>query len=412
VRQENSIDEFERPMLSLFVVFQAGSRYRKTHLNAIEILEWPGIPFVRFLQEIIGVALNRHIENTSSRRSGEAAWLISLIILTTFAAIWAMSRITLSSFSIPYGYSGDSLLVLANAKAYMDGDIFPVVQKFVAHLNAPLLANWNDWPISEELIYAGMGWLGRFTGLFIAANLVAISSHVMAALSFWLVGKEMQLRKEYVFICALAYALSPYIFSRNPGHIVLSMYWHLPWICLVSWWTYERESIVFSSRRGGIALIVSVLAGALNPYYAWMYMQFLGFALLKDLANRRRRNLLVVTALLAVTISTFLLFNADTFSYQWGNGKNQEAVTRSLAGLEVYGLKLPELILPVSHRWSHLADFAQSRYYSVAFVRGEIGGAYLGIAGVVGLTWLLGQGIFHLLRNRPYRMSPAWWQVI
>jgi hypothetical protein len=364
-------------------------------------------------QVLRALTMNRQHENSSQSNDCNVAWLFALILLILASVVWVMNRTTASSLLIPFGYANDWWLVFANAKVFMDGDVFPVAQKWVAHLNAPLVANWNDWPITEEMISAITGWIGSFSGLFVAANLVLASCHVLAGVSFWLVGRELQLKREYVFLGAVAYALSHYIFVRGfVGHIVLTMYWHLPWLCIISWWTYEREPMSFATRHGRIALIFSVIAGALNPYYAWMYIQFLGFALLKHLVNRQFRSMLSPLVLVFATLTTFALFNADTLSYKWVHGENGEAVARSLAGLETYGLKLPELFLPSSHRLKLLSEFSQARYYSVALIKGEMGSPYLGMAGIVGLIWLLSHGLFYLLRNRPYRVSPAWWQVI
>ena len=113
--------------------------------------------------------------------------------------------------------------------------------------------------------------------------------HLLAGLSFWFVGRELNARAEYVFMGAVAYALSHFGFARGLEHLSLTMYWHLPLLCLVSWWAYERKPLGLASPRGKIALSSSVIAGALNPYFAWMYLQFLGFALLKRLVNREAR---------------------------------------------------------------------------------------------------------------------------
>ena len=356
--------------------------------------------------------MNQDNKNLPFGRGGDTVWLLTLILLSVIVFAWVMNRTTVASFSIPFGYGGDGWLILANAKAYMDGDVFPVIQKWVIHLNAPFTANWNDWPITEELILASMGWMGRITGLFLAANIVLALCHVLAAVSFWLVGRGLQLKREYVFLGAFAYAFSHYIFARGMPHIVLSMYWHLPWLCLVSWWAYERDAIDFSTRSGRIALSVSVITGALNPYYAWMYMQFLGFAILKHFVNRQFKRTWPLLALVFITLVTFTLFNMDTLSYQWVSGQNTEAVARSLGELELYGLKLPELFLPPSHRWPLLNYLANASYYSSTLIRGELRFSYLGMVGIVGLVWLMAHGLFHILRNRPYRVSPAWWQVI
>ena len=88
---------------------------------------------------------------------------------------------------------------------------------WVAHLNAPLSANWNDWPVTEEIVPALWGWLGQFFGLLRPANLMVLLSHLLAGLSFWFVGREMNARPEYVFVGAVAYGLSHFVFREKPA---------------------------------------------------------------------------------------------------------------------------------------------------------------------------------------------------
>ena len=76
---------------------------------------------------------------------------------------------------------------------------------------------------------------------------------------------------------------------------------------------------------------------------------------------------------------------------------NSGAIVRNLAGLEVYGLKLPELFLPSWHRWHYLTEFAQQKYYIPTLIKGEVGSAYLGFVGIVGLVWLVGHGLIELV---------------
>jgi phosphoglycerol transferase len=301
---------------------------------------------------------------------------------------------------------------MALAKAFMDGDIQLVAQKWVAHLNAPLTANWNDWPVTEEIVPALWGWLGRFVGLFAAANLMVLLCHLLAGLAFWFVGREMNARPEYVFVGAVAYALSHFAFWRGLGHLGLTMYWHLPLLCLVSWWVFENTPLGMSSRRGRIALFSSAVAGALNPYFAWIYLQFLGFAILKRLVRREALHAVEPGLLAAVTLAVFVLFNIDTFSHRASAGENSGVIVRNFAALEVYGLKLPELFLPLWHRWERFAEFAQRGYYTPALIKGEIGSAYLGVVGTVGLVWLVGHGLIELARGTASHIHTAWWQVI
>ncbi|WP_267729782.1 hypothetical protein [Niveibacterium sp. 24ML] len=345
-------------------------------------------------------------------RREDVTWTAFLLFFIVIVWCWVAGRTTLGAWLTPISYSEDTLLALANAKAYMDGDVHLVVLKLVQHLNSPFAANWNDWPIAEEFIYFSLGMLGRVFGIFAAANLLVLSCHLLAGWSFWLVSRLLGVGREYAFSGAIAYAFSHYLFARGLSHLTLSTYWHLPLACLVSWWVWDRQAMGFSSRRWSFSVGVSLIVGALNPYYAWMYIQFVGFALLKRLVCFERRAALEPLFLILATIGVFVLFNLDTFYYQIVNGGNPAAVSRSLAGLEIYGLKLPELFLPPSHRWDWLAGFAQANYYTPTFIKGELGSPYLGIFGISGFVTLVLFGLYCLFRAQSEKIPVEWWQVL
>ena len=113
-----------------------------------------------------------------------------------------------------------------------------------------------------------------------------------------------------------------------------------------------------------------------------------------------------------VVLAVFVVFNLDTFSYKASAGVNSGAFERNLAGLELYGLKLPELFLPAWHRWHYLTEFAQQKYYIQTLIKGEVGSGYLGIVGIIGLVWLVVHGLIELGRGTAGHIQTAWWQVI
>ena len=200
-------------------------------------------------------------------RAKQRLWPVCLVLLLVVCWAWLFGRTSFAAWSVPVLYGGDTYFGMAFAKAFMDGDIVLIAQKWVAHLNAPYVANWNDWPVTEELIGALWGWLGRFVGLFAAANLMVLFCHLLAGLTFWFVGRELNARAEYVFVGAVAYALSHFGFARGLEHLSLTMYWHMPLLCLVSWWAYERKPLGLTSRRGKIALSSSIIAACLEPLF-------------------------------------------------------------------------------------------------------------------------------------------------
>lgn len=337
--------------------------------------------------------------------------IVLLIISISIIFLWVHKRISIDSFRIPIAYSGDALFDYGNAKAYMDGDIYPIFQKFVAHLNAPFEANWNDWPLTEEVLFAFIGYLGKLIGLFAAGNFTLLLAHILAGLSFWFVGSRMGCRREYLFLFSLSYALSPFIFWRGFSHLVLANYWHLPWLLLISWWAFKNKKIDYGHSNGKLAILFSFIAGILNPYYMWIYLQFLGFATLSQVLNKRYKNVVSIAVLILVTVFGFLLFNLDTISYNFQNGSNSQAVSRSLAGLEIYGLKLPELFFPSIHRLGFFQSFSQRHYFDSIFVRGELGSPYLGLLGIISLCTLFIFSFKEILTSQANKLSVIFWQV-
>jgi hypothetical protein len=130
-------------------------------------------------------------------------------------------------------------LVLGNAQAFFNGEIVPVLQKFVKSLGAPFAANWNDYAITEELIFAAMGWLGRGIGLFASANAILLLVHVLAGLSFYRVAKVLKYKTAFSLAGAVLFAFSPIIFYWSLRHITLVWYWHVPLFLLVTWWQFD-----------------------------------------------------------------------------------------------------------------------------------------------------------------------------
>lgn len=347
------------------------------------------------------------------RKQEKLLSVVFLCIVIFLVWSWAYNILSLSAWDTPVGYQGDGWMALGFAKAYLNGEISPFVYQYVPTLNAPFFANWNDYAVTEDFVFASMGWLGRLIGLFPATNFILLLAHLMAGVTFWYVCRHLKYDSVFSIAGAIVYAFSHYIMARGLGHLVLSYFWHIPLLLLLVSWLFSRDRIPLKSNKFVAAVAISAICGLFNPYYTGMYLQFLGFGLLLHLVRRDFQKSTIALILIVVTFAAFFSMNANTILYGLENEVNSVTGARNLASLEVYGLKIPELLLtPGNHPWTSFVNFSRQNYYGVSFVRGEYWSPYLGIVSIIGLFLLLGISFYRLLQGKLQLIPLQFWLVI
>jgi phosphoglycerol transferase len=132
-----------------------------------------------------------------------------------------------------------------------------------------------------------------------------------------------------------------------------------------------------------------------------MWLQFVCLGIgIRFLRFRRKGDLLAGALVVGATMVTFLAINGNTLVYQSIHGQNQEGLGRAYKQLELYALKLVELLMPPpQHRLVWLTDI--SRQYSFdAWVKGEMFSPYLGVVGITAFIWLFVEFVLCALNHR------------
>lgn len=352
------------------------------------------------------------------RRRHFADGLYVAALVAVIAAAWcvATARTSAEAWQVPVVYSGDALYVLGAARAYQEGELQPFGRKAVRSLGAPATADWSDWPQSEDLLFAAVGWLGRLIGLYPAANAMVLLCHVLAGLALYLAGRILHYRRAPTFTAAVLFGCSPYLFARSLNHLVLTWCWFLPFVLVVSWWALRPHwhRVQTFGLKWWIATGTSVAAGLFNVYYLNVYLQLLGLAVAFHLTRRHWRQAVFPLIQGTIAVLGFVVVQADWIVSMLTRGYNPQAVVRSLSRLELYSLELPALFLPRWHRIEAVHLFANFQFHKEKLLPGETGSNsnYLGIVAAVGLAFLLGTLVFRVLQGRFRKVPASAWQAV
>lgn len=293
-----------------------------------------------------------------------------------------------NDWNFPTGYGGDLFWALSEAKAYMDGEIFPLFYKEIENLNAPFKANWSDYPRTEEIIFIFMGYFGKLTSLYFSHNITLMLAHVLSGLTFYYVAIKLGSRNLNSISFAILYGLSHFLFLRGSAHIILTYVFLIPLSILILYKSLNIK-INIRSKKFFVFFLLSFFIGCFNPYYTFMFCVFLLFIFIFKFLKKEENSYVDLLFILSASLGFFLM-NFDTLYSNIINGPNIKAVGRNLAALEVYGMKMPELFLPPSgHRIEVFSNFAMSQYYHKAYVRGESWSSYIGIIGLIGFLILI-----------------------
>lgn len=315
---------------------------------------------------------------------------------------------------LPPAYQGDALMMLTRIEGYASGELVPFAPNILSRLNAPFQAAWSDYPV-EDLVYYPAGLLAATLGLSLGTTLYLFLLHLAAGVSCYLAARMIQLRRDYAIAVGVLFGLAPYAFQRSVAHLNLTVYWHVPFLIVVLIWTSCPGRLCFSERRGTrFACVTSLIAGMLCPYYSGPFLLLLGFILIGQLGNREWHRARASVLTMVAALAGLLLQSVDTLLFALRHGPNGVAIGRDYWGLVKFGLYLPDLLFPQAHP-SALVQGLSREVYLVRvppLLQGESQTAYVGIISLIGLGWLLAEGLIRISGRRFDQVSPFFWVAL
>ena len=349
------------------------------------------------------------------RAVGLAASLAILLALVALSWCSASGRWSAAAWNTPTqyldGFYCDVVEGFAQSKAVSEGQYWPMAWKLIRELGAPFDGNWTDRPSIEEVNVFLLGVAAKAFGLFIGLNVSLLLGHLLAAATFFLVARHLDCSQLWAFTGALAFGLAPYIFAQSPHHITVAYAWHVPLFLLVWKWVATEPGLEWRSQRFWWAIGIAFLTGLQNVYYTNILCQLtlLGAAILYW-QNRSRPALKSALAVIGAAAAAFALMNVDTWTYKAVYGPNQGALVREYKWLEIYGLKLVDLVVPsVTHHSELFSKFAAA-HRAAAPLQDE--GSYLGLVGIAALGLLAFAAIADVVKRRADTIPMAAWQVL
>jgi len=306
-----------------------------------------------------------------------------------------------ADLSVPLYGDPDSHAVAAGVKNLVENGRW-YTNRF---LGAPGELEAYDFPSFGLDHLLALKFLSLFTGDFaVVLNLYFLLSFPLSTVTSLFVLRRFGVSDPAALLASLLFALLPYHFLH--GGDFLSVYYVVPLAVLVALWVGGGEELFrfqrapgqwFVSRKGIAAIAICALMTMDSVYYAFFgaWLLIVSAALAKFRYDRRGA-VSGAAILLIVVAVTFALVLLPNFIYFHTHGHNSSAAVRRPAEAEFYGLKISQLVLPVTgHRLPALARL-KSRYNSAPLVN-ENNCSSLGLIGSCGflllLSWVfLGRG--------------------
>ncbi|HTO03528.1 MAG TPA: hypothetical protein VL069_07490, partial [Opitutus sp.] len=317
--------------------------------------------------------------------------LILLAVATVILWCAITHRWSIAEWSTPLQVHGDPLEVYARIQAAKEDPSQPL-RGFASlpRLGAPMEADWQRYPISDRLVFTGLGLLARVAGVFGALNLAIAAVHVLNAVAFYLCARALRWRPEWAMAMAMLFSFCSYNF-RWSVTVSFSLTFFVPILILLCGWIARSAPAVASKRWTWIGVGLAAWLGGANPYLSFFASQLvMGSVGLQLLRRREIARWRVGVIFIGVLGVSFVLQHAAYFLADV-EGEREERMTlsRNYAGSEIYALKFADLVIPDPSHPVPLLAKAGRAYQAQSALRTEFFINYLGIAALCGLGVLL-----------------------
>lgn len=309
---------------------------------------------------------------------------LSVLILCVFLQIWR------ADLRVPFYYYGDAYLFGMATKGAIENGWYWQNPS----LGAPGTQQVYDYPTFDSAVVVFMVVLSTFThNLFLTTNLYYLFSFPLITLASLYVLRQFNVSAVPAVFCSLLYAFLPYHFLRNTSSLNIASYYVVPPAMLVVLWLM-RENLALRTKKFIFSVLVCVLLGASGVYFSFFFCFLLllgGTAGALKLRSVRPAAMAIVFT--GITVGTVLINLSPSINYKYRHG-DAGVVKRSPAGAERYGLKISQLLLPITGHRVSVFDRLKKFHNDNSMVN-EDDASSLGLVGSIGFLALLVQLLRH-----------------
>lgn len=307
-----------------------------------------------------------------------------------------------ADLAVPFVYEWDSLVTAMTIKGMLDNGWY----LNNPYLGMPFGMNLYDFPVTDHVQFVVI----KLMSLFISdygklLNLYFLLSYPLTVITALFTFRYFGVSYFSAGAGAILFAFLPYHILRGELHLYFATYYLVPLTLLTVLWVSEKNLFFTAhngktrlsvTKEGWWALLICALSSA-HYYYAFFACFF--FIITGAYTSFRKQSLaallsaLILTGVLLVGVAVNL---SPMLTYQYQHGKHKVVSDRNIGDAEVYGLKLAQLVLPVSeHRITALRDL-RAYYDSHTPLNSDTENkmAALGLVGAAGLISSLAYVLF------------------
>ncbi len=276
-----------------------------------------------------------------------------------------------------------------------------------SRLGAPFTGEFHDFPMYlafnfEILVLRFI--LFFYPDPFVALNIYYVILPVFIGVSAFFALRALDTPDWINMGGAVAYAFLPFYFMRALEHFALTAYQFVPLAFLISVWGYQRKIFLPFSKKEFIGnyrnwltvLMCLLIANNGNGYWqAFSCFFILLTGVMAFLDTKKWRNLLSCLIPVGLIVAFFLFAISPYIHYQMVHGRNPEVGKRSVTEVDVFGLKLSQMLLPYELPGDTNMETRAKAYLRQAPLTNENETSHIGVAGSLGFLLLL----FTLLRR-------------
>lgn len=339
-----------------------------------------------------------------------------LISIITYVVLYFFLDLKNTDLNIPISdlYTNtDGRMTLASFKQIINGEcslLGPLKSQF---LSAPFSFEAYDYPTPMFIAWLYVKILSIFSSdVNIVFNLFIISTFFLNAFSMFYILGKLRIHLLISIAIAVLFTFLPFHLFRM-GHIFYIGYFFLPfyvYVILLLWkkkplffkMSIEKNRYVFDySKKNIFIILILLISSTWNFYYTFFFLMILGFisiSILLVTKNKYHLYSIILVGFFALSpfVANLIPYKLQTIE----NGKNIYVAQRNPIESEIYGLKIVQMLLPVTYHQNNKLDKVKEKYNTSTILFNESQDATLGFFASIGFLIALFSVLIYKNRSK------------